>query len=127
MFNASSNSVLGVEFDTISLEARLPPEKIQKSQGKFRAILDKRTITVAKLRSWRAAHSGIRESLGLEEPSSNHLMPLSSRGGGPRPSIPQRLLSRVQRELTWWRDLLPVFNGVHLLDEDHQTPALVWT
>ena len=38
-------SLLGVEFDPISLEARLPPEKIQKVTRQISAILDKGTIT----------------------------------------------------------------------------------
>jgi hypothetical protein len=37
--------VLGVEFDTISLEARLPPNKIQKVIRQISAIMDKGTIT----------------------------------------------------------------------------------
>lgn len=112
-------TVLGVEFDTISLEARLPPDKIQKVIRQISAIMDKGTITrreAEELAGRLQWYSGV---VRLGRAFIRSLYVFISQG--PRPFVPQRLPSRVRRDLTWWRDLLPVFNGVRLLDDDGRT------
>ena len=112
-------TVLGVEFDTTSLEARLPLEKVQKVMKQISAILDRGTLTrheaeaLAGRLQW---YSGVVRLGRAFIPSLYAFI-----SGRSRSSPPQKLPKRVRRDLIWWRNLLPMFNGVRLLDDDNRT------
>ncbi|KAF4771974.1 hypothetical protein HAV15_011132 [Penicillium sp. str.  len=84
-------TVLGIQIDSIAMEARLPPEKL------CRATLD-------------AAAALNAASLSLKQAERlTGLLAFCSRRAPPYPY-------EVRDDLEWWRDSLSLFNGVLLID-----------
>jgi hypothetical protein len=112
-------TVLGVEFDNTSLEALLPLKKIQKVIKQISAIVDHGSLTRREAEELAGRSQWYSGVVRLGRAFIQSLYAFISRQS--KSHLPQRLPERVRRDLAWWQKLLPIFNGVRLLDGDSRT------
>lgn len=108
-------TVLGIQIDSIAMEARLPPEKL------CRATLDAATALNAASLSLKQAErlTGLLAfcsrvvRLGRTRLQSLYTFQAAFPHGS---SARRRIPYEVRADLEWWRDSLSLFNGVLLID-----------
>lgn len=116
-------SVLGVEIDTTLLQARMPRDKLARASSEAASLL----------RLDRVSHKALQRVVGFLQHCSmvirlgrTRLQSLySDLASFPPHQRSVRRLSHDSREdLAWWRDTLPLFNGIHFFEKSRPLVAL---
>ena len=104
---------LGIEIDTIKMEARLPPKKRQKCITQLKAILQQPTASYSDLDSLVGSLSF---AAGISPDSRGFLQRLNQvLRAGRRNRSPIAIAGEAREDLLWWHSLLQKWNGTSLL------------
>ena len=115
------NDFLGIELDTILMEARLPPEKLAKAIELVNAALRKKSISIENLQSLVGF---LAFAAKVVIPGRAFLRRLYDALSAEYSKI--RITSAMKEDLRWWRDFLPKWNGIRLLRKNR--PIIrIWT
>ena len=105
---------LGIEIDTAAMTARLPPRKLQKAIRLVSTALDAGALSLRETQKLAGFLSFCSAVVVL---GRTHLQRLWGFSASFQKPLARRPLSHPARlDLEWWRDLLPRFNGVRLID-----------
>ena len=106
---------LGIEIDSVAMEARLPARKIAKAERLIDEALSRGTLTLRETQRLAGFLSFCSAVVLLGRTHLQRLWGFSSSFINPLSHRP--LTEPARADLTWWRDLLPRFNGVRFIDE----------
>jgi hypothetical protein len=114
-----------IEIDTIAMEARLPPAKLQKATELVAHALKKGKLSLQELRSLIGFLSFCCRVI---PPGRSFIRRLyNALGQYPQSSIhPRRLTAEMKADLRWWRCFLPAWNGVAIIHPSREQYRL-WT
>ncbi|KAJ5117535.1 hypothetical protein N7448_011167 [Penicillium atrosanguineum] len=116
-------SVLGVEIDTTIVQARMPRDKLARASSEAASLLQLGRVSHKALRCVIGflQHCSMVIRLGRARLQSLY----SDLASFPPHQRSVRRLSHDSREdLAWWRDTLPLFNGIHFFEESRPLVAL---
>lgn len=113
---------LGIELDTIAMEARLSPEKLQRAITLVDQTLRKTHITLEGLQSLVGFLSFACKVIPLGRTFIRRLLNALSNVKGKV----LHLTSDMRLDLKWWKDFLPKWNGIRLLTNNKPIIRL-WT
>lgn len=118
----------GIEFDTLAMEARLPPAKLLKAQNLLAALWPKRTLTLLEIQSLIGYLSFCSKVVPIGRSFLRRLYNAATSSGNPpqRPGRPIPITNDMRLDLRWWRDFLPQWNGITLIHKNRPTKYL-WT
>jgi hypothetical protein len=116
---------LGVEVDTINMEARLPPEKITKVLKHTREALRKGTMNRHEAESLAGLLSFCARVVRLGRTFTQSLFLFIAKHPGYYREA--KLNKELEADLRWWNELLPQFNGVRLLGDRNRVSVSLWT
>ena len=115
-------TVLGFELDTDQLQARLPQEKLDRAIATVSTLLQRNRVSQKALQQALGflQHCSLVVRLGRARLQSTYAMlqSFSSR------YALRRLSHDAREDLTWWKDTLPFFNGIHLFAPERPLIAL---
>ena len=122
---------LGIELDTVAMEARLPPSRLAELQLLIVGWQSRKHASVKELQSLTGllnfACSVVRPGrfyLRRIINHTTHVISLCAAAHGKRGHLaPFPLTKAVMEDLRWWADFLPSWNGVSLLYEEHWSHA----
>lgn len=101
---------LGIEFDSILMEARLPPDKLARARNTVGSLLNKATISHQELES---AVGFLAFAAKVVIPGRSFLRRLFD--ALRRPAAVIRITSHMKADLLWWDTFLKHWNGVALI------------
>lgn len=108
--------VLGIEIDTIALEARLPPEKLAKARFLTAKALQTCQMTRNQAEQLAGFLSFCARVVRLGKLFMHYLWQFIAKFGSNLPDhFVKRLPQLLKNDLLWWHQLLPNFNGILLL------------
>lgn len=108
--------ILGIEIDTLRMEARLSQKRIDEALSRVQHALDSKSLSLRDVQTLGGFLSFCAAVVQLGRTFLCSLWEFLA-------SFSTRLVSRraipttVRSDLHWWRDLLPDFNGVMLLED----------
>ena len=108
-------TVLGIQIDSIAMEARLPPEKLCRATLDAAAALDAASLSLKQTESLTGLLAFCSRVVRLGRTRLQSLYTFQAafpHGRRTRRRIPYE----VRDDLEWWRDSLSLFNGVLLFD-----------
>lgn len=108
-------TVLGIQIDSIAMEARLPPEKLCRATLDAAAALNAASLSLkqAERLTGLLAFCSRVVRLGRTRLQSIYTFQAAFPQGS---SARRRIPYEVRDDLEWWRDSLSLFNGVLLID-----------
>ncbi|KAJ5874993.1 uncharacterized protein N7529_003423 [Penicillium soppii] len=108
-------TVLGIQIDSIAIEARLPPEKLCRATLDAAAALNAASLSLkqAERLTGLLAFCSRVVRLGRTRLQSLYTFQAAFPHGS---SARRRIPYEVRDDLEWWRDSLSLFNGVLLID-----------
>jgi hypothetical protein len=132
----------GIELDTLAMEARLPPAKLQKATELVEHALKKGTLSLQELQSLIGFLSFCCKVVPLgrsflrrlydatsDYPTGNHPTSNYPHTGTTRSARKQqrrRLTADIKADLRWWKRFLPSWNGIAIIRPSRAT-LLLWT
>lgn len=108
--------ILGVEIDTLRMEARLSQKRIEEAHAKVKEALTWSTISLRDTQSLGGFLSFCAAVVQLGRTFLCSLWELIA-AFSLSPRHRRKIPPQVREDLEWWRDLLPEFNGVMLLED----------
>jgi hypothetical protein len=105
---------LGIEIDTVAMTARISARKIAKARSLVSTALTKGNLTQLQTQKIIGFLSFCASVVTLGRTYLRRLWDYASTFA--RPQSFRKLTAGAVADLTWWRDLLPRFNGVRLID-----------
>lgn len=129
---------LGIELDTITMEARLPPEKLQKAKDLVTSALHKASLTRTELDSLLGFLSFAAKVVVPGRAFLRRLFDSKTRTADnshadnywSNPHSTQathvHLNKEMKSDLLWWHHFLPKWNGIRMLQPKRQVLWL-WT
>lgn len=108
--------ILGVEINTLRMEARLSQKRIDEAYAKVTEALSWSTISLRDAQSLGGFLSFCAAVVQLGRTFLCSLWELIATFAT-APHRRKKVPSTVREDLEWWRDLLPEFNGVMLLED----------
>ena len=118
---------LGLIIDSRRMEARLPPEKKEKGLLLISELATQKSCTLLALQRVTGLLNFLSKVVPLGRTFCRRLYDLEQRfptGGGK--AVHRRIPSGARKDLKWWRDLLPVHNGVLIIHPSRRRWRL-WT
>jgi hypothetical protein len=110
--------LLGIEHDTTTFEARLPPAKLAKAILLTSQALTRRSLTLLETQSLTGFLSFCAKVVRLGRTFLRNIWDfLASFPTSATRACRRSLPKRVKTDLGWWNALLPQFNGKHLFDD----------
>ena len=127
--NASGTIIefLGLIIDTAKMEARLPAEKKDRALVLIAQLAGQKSCTLLDLQRVTGLLNFLSKVVPLGRTFCRRLYDLEQRfpaGGGKQ--ILRRIPSAVRKDLQWWRDLLPIHNGIFII-QPHRRHWRLWT
>lgn len=114
---------LGIEFDSIRMEARLPPDKLAKARTTVKNLLKRATISHQELES---AVGFLSFAAKVVIPGRAFLRRLFD--ALRRPAVIVRITGDMRADLLWWDTFLEHWNGVALIRHvDSRVTWHIWT
>jgi hypothetical protein len=107
--------VLGIEIDTVNMEARLSQAKKDKTFKLVTAALTTGRVTKAETDTLSGYLSFCSSVVVLGRTFLRRLWDFNATFANPRAYRP--LTTTARADLEWWRDFLEMFNGIRLLDD----------
>ena len=116
-------SVLGVEIDTTLLQARVPRDKLARASSEAASLLQLDRVSLKALQRVIGflQHCSMVIRLGRACLQSLYSDLASF---PPRQRSVRRLSHDSRGDLAWWRDTLPLFNGIHFFETSRPLVAL---
>jgi hypothetical protein len=111
-------TVLGITIDTVLLQARLPPEKLQKALQLTRNALLRKKLSLQEAESLSGFLTWCAAVVTIGNLFLRHLWSFVARTRASHGHFSPRIPALVRKDLQWWDELLPQFNGVLLLQKD---------
>ena len=119
-------TVLGIQIDSIAMEARLSPEKLCRATLDAAAALDAASLSLKQTESLTGLLSFCSRVVRLGRTRLQSLYTFQAAFPHGR-SARRRIPYEVRDDLEWWRDSLSLFNGVLLLDPCLRTITHLYT
>ena len=114
---------LGIEFDSIHMRARLPPDKLARARNTVKDLLKKVTISHQELES---AVGFLSFAAKIVVPGRAFLRRLFD--ALRRPTAIHRITSDMKADLLWWHTFLKNWDGLKLLRNLDDRPTWhIWT
>ena len=113
---------LGIELDTMLMEARLPPDKLQKAKDLVKQALQKSSIRREELDSLVGFLSFAAKVVVPGRAFLRRLFNAKAMSRGRHIHINEN----IKADLQWWHLFLPKWNGIRMLDHPRETFRL-WT
>ena len=104
---------LGIEFDTVALQLRLPPVKLTRLRAELQSALSKRTMTKHDLQSLTGLLQHATKVIQPGRPFLRRLHALQSVGSCPHHLV--RLNIAARADITWWHTFVENWNGLSIL------------
>jgi hypothetical protein len=118
-------SFLGIELDTVKMEARLPKDKYQKATTLVAQTLQRSSVKYSELESLVGFLAFASKVVRSSRPFLRELYTALSRT--PR-SHHIRITGNLKKDLNWWHEFLPQWNGITLLPPTIPTETIrIWT
>ncbi len=117
--------ILGVEVDTTQMVARLPDRKLRRAAELVNAALSVRKLTLRRAQELAGFLNFCSAVVTLGRTFLTGLWSFIASFRTPAALRP--LTDRASADLSWWRDLLPQFNGVRLLVNDERPVYHIFT
>ncbi len=119
---ATCLTFLGIELDTVAMTASLSAERLHELQSLLR---DWEGVEVATVQELDSLHGKLNWATNVVRPGRSYLRRLidftsEAQRKGPGP---HRLTKAVRRDLKWWGDFAPKWNGISLLYDQHWSEA----
>jgi hypothetical protein len=119
----------GIEFDTLAMEARLPPAKLLKAKKLLSTLWPKHSTTLLELQSLIGYLSFCSKVVPMGRSFLRRLYNAATPGpqatcSSQRQPIP--VTDDIRQDLRWWREFLPQWNGITLIHKNRTTKYL-WT
>lgn len=117
--------VLGIEIDTLSMQARLSQRKITKATSLVSSALAAGSLTLLdtqKITGFLSFCSSVVTFDRLHLRNLWHFTASFKNGRKRRP-----LNEAALYDLRWWNDMLPTFNGIYLFDETSRNSVHLFT
>ena len=109
---------LGIEIDTIAMEARLPQEKRGKATAQVKAVLDKPEVSYSDL---EALVGRLAFAAGIAPDTRPLLRRLYDLLGSRNSGSPITITGEAREDLLWWSSFLQKWNGKSLLSPPTKT------
>lgn len=106
---------LGVLINTVLLEARLPSRKLEKALRLVLSAISAGQLSLNETEQLTGFLSFCTVVVRLGRTHLRRLWSFQASFHNPRAQRP--ITASALEDLYWWRDLLPQFNGIHLLDD----------
>jgi hypothetical protein len=120
--------LLGIEHDTTTFEARLPPAKLAKAILLTSQALRRRSLTLLETQSLAGFLSFCAKVVRLGRTFLRNIWDfLASFPTSATRACRRSLPRRVKTDLSWWNMLLPQFNGKHLFDDSSRPRFHLYT
>ncbi|KAJ5413721.1 hypothetical protein N7509_000348 [Penicillium cosmopolitanum] len=119
-------TVLGIQIDTLAMEARLPPEKLCRATLDAAAALNAASLSLKQTERLTGLLAFCSRVVRLGRTRLQSLYTFQAafpHGSSARRRIPYE----VRDDLEWWRDPLSLFNGVLLIDPCRRTITHLYT
>jgi hypothetical protein len=117
-------TALGIEIDTLAMEARLPQSKLDKSLKVISALLSSQSVSRKDIERVTGLLSFCSQAVTI---GRTHIRRLWDFLHVFNKNTRRRCLSPGARaDFTWWQDLLPRYNGVRFF-HDNQEEINLWT
>lgn len=119
--------VLGVEIDTIAMEARLDRVKLEKVRSLVLKALSKDTMTLKDAQQVTGLLAWCAKVVRLGRLFLHHLWAFIrqfSSKGLKKPWNTLQISFKAKEDLKWWAEMIPVFNGVSILSADRPVITL---
>ena len=118
-------TVLGIEIDTNTFEARLPKEKLDQAITATMEALMQQSISLHDAQSLTGFLSFCSQAVRLGRVFMRRLWDfVASYPPHCRSTIRRKIPSGVMDDLHWWNSLLPTYNGVLYFEESRDTIQL---
>ena len=114
---------LGIEFDSILMQARLPPDKLARARNTAKELLNKATISHQELDS---AAGFLSFAAKVVIPGRAFLRRIFD--ALRTPTAVHRIMPDIKADLLWWQTFLDDWDGLKLLDHLDSRPTYhIWT
>lgn len=114
---------LGIEFDSILMQARLPPDKLARARNTVKVLLNRAVISHRELES---AVGFLSFAAKIVIPGRAFLTRLFD--AIRRPTTLIRITSHIRADLLWWEAFLKDWNGLKLIRHVTSRPTWhIWT
>ena len=110
---------MGLELDSISMEARLPSDKLDKLRVQLATFSHRRKVTLTELQSLVGVLNFCCKVIPSGRSFLRRLIDLTIKVIKPHPHI--TLNSESRKDITAWKVFIDHFNGKHLLREQRWT------
>jgi hypothetical protein len=118
---------LGVELDTESMEARLPPDKHARALNSVRALLQSGRVFARTLEKLLGFLSFCTRVLPLGRPFLRNLFTFLRRLSHLHPHAVTRISAAAKQDLRWWSILLPQWSGIRLISPKPRNQIHLYT
>ena len=114
---------LGIEIDSVRMQARLPPDKLTRARNTVKDLLNRAKIPHRELES---AVGFLSFAAKIVIPGRAFLRRLFD--AIRRPTAVIRITTGMRADLLWWNTFLEDWNGLHLLRDVTARPTMhIWT
>ena len=113
---------LGVMFDSIAMQMRVPPEKLSEIKSEIGNFSRKTTITRKNLQSLLGKLFWVSRVVRLARVFMGRLLQQLRNMVGIKENVKVKLSEDSRRDLKWWERYLEHFNGIQLIFEEDPFP-----
>lgn len=119
-------TVLGIQIDSIAMEARLPPDKLCRATLDAAAALSAASLSLKQTERLTGSLAFCSRVVRLGRTRLQSLYTFQAAFPHGR-SARRRISHEVRDDLEWWRDSLSLFNGVLLIDPCRRSITHLYT
>ena len=110
---------LGVMFDSVAMEMRVPPDKLSEIKAEIKLWTRKTTITKRNLQSLLGKLFWVAKVVKFARVFMGRLLQQLRTMGNSKDTFKVKLNDESRKDLKWWERYLDHFNGIQLIvDED---------
>ena len=110
---------LGVMFDSVAMEMRVPPDKLEEIKSEIKLWSRKTTITRRDLQSLLGKLFWVGKVVKFARAFMGRLLQQLRTMGNSKDNFKVKLSDESRRDLKWWARYLDHFNGIQMIiDED---------
>ena len=113
---------LGVMFDSVAMEMRVPPDKLTEIKSEIRKWSRKTTITKKCLQSLLGKLFWVSRVVRLSRVFMGRLLQLLRDMATTGDNIKVKLPVEARKDLRWWDRFLDHFNGIQMITEEDPFP-----
>ena len=106
---------LGVEFDSLAMEMRVPAAKLEEVKSEIRMWLRRTTITKKELQSLLGKLFWVGRVVKHSRVFLGRMLEQLRAMGGKQDNKKMKLLGETRKDILWWYNFLDHYNGVELI------------